>query len=393
MEANDSLAVKYRCNSILDLIGNPSVKRSLIGCFKSKKISRSILLSGPTGSGKTTVARIIGASVNCQNFKDVSPCMKCSSCKSHFKIKDHPDINEINASGVEGNIEGIRRILDISNYSPRYNFRTIIIDEAQGIGSGGKKSKGKGELLKPIEEPPKNTIWILCTTNPETMPEALYGRCQKFFLNYPTRKEVKERLSYISEKEFDKKLNKRIEPFLFRIVDSVNNQPRNAISALEQVANVIKSYEKKPNEKVINSLLEKFISDSGVLDQKVMKFLVYLFSNKFLEPVNISSDIEGKEDEFINSCFYYSKYAFHYFLEAKRNKKPNKNLYNLSVLPWSRRLDTVKNKIDLNDALLMCKSCINALIKLRTGSISPNMAVFSIITEFNDLRRGESNGI
>jgi len=136
MKAVDSLAVKVRPKKLSDMVGNSKSISVVEGFFSQKKVVKTWLISGQTGSGKTTLGRLIGTIINCESLKGVAPCLKCESCRMAFKGK-HPDIHEINGSGEEGKVEGVRNILNILKLSPRYNFRVVIVDEAHSVGVFG----------------------------------------------------------------------------------------------------------------------------------------------------------------------------------------------------------------------------------------------------------------
>lgn len=134
MELTDSLAVKYRPRKFSDIVGNSSNIKTITGFLQKGQLPRTWLFSGNPGCGKTTSARILAMTVNCENIGEnikkgiVEPCLTCNSCKLALQNK-HPDIFEMNAGGEEGNVQGIRDMLNNMKLSPRFNVKCFIMDE------------------------------------------------------------------------------------------------------------------------------------------------------------------------------------------------------------------------------------------------------------------------
>lgn len=378
LQVEDALAVRYRPRVLTDIIGNSSTINSIKGLFKSRKLPKTWMLSGITGSGKTTTARIIAMTVNCHNLQGIDPCMECPSC-IQFLSGAHPDIAELNAGGEQGKIDEVRKMLELSKLAPRHNYRVFIVDEAHNA-----TGKSKGELLKPLEEPNKKVIWILCTSQPEKFPKDLYGRCLKLFFNYPLPIDLAKRLQTITKTEYNKKVYLQIKPFLKEIVEGCGCQPRNSIATLELIVASIQGREGKISEEEIKSIVKEQIFRAGNLDAYIIKFLAHLFLKKKLEPLRIVSELEDNQyEEFITLMYRYSYYAVMYLLFKKKGETFNRRqFWGVNTMRWEATLDKIASKINEDIPLSMCAAITAGTEKIRLGLIPPQQCMLFIINNY-----------
>lgn len=182
-----SLTSTYRPARYAQVCGQETAVAALKGLAKQKDLPNAILLHGPSGQGKTTLARIFARAVNCETGQGF-PCGKCESCKT----KNHPDIEENNAANTRG-IDEIRALINNAGFQPSFKRRVVILDEAHQLTPQAAQA-----FLKPLEEPPGACIYVLCTTDPEKFPKALLGRCTKIKLDAPTREQLNAHITKIA---------------------------------------------------------------------------------------------------------------------------------------------------------------------------------------------------
>jgi len=377
IQVADSIAVKYRPRTLDDFVGNTQNISVIKGFFERRKLVKTWLFSGESGGGKTSIARIMAMTVNCQDLQGINPCLKCKSCKAALS-NSHPDIHEFNAAGDSGNVENLRKMLSYAKLAPYYNWRCFILDECHGVSP-----KGKQEILKPLEEPPAKTMWMLCTTEPEKMAEATYGRCLKLFFTYPTVEDLSERLRVIAKKEYKKEVYLSLKPFLSMIAEGVGCQPRNSLSTLELVASSLYS-SKNLSKKEIKAVIKKQLLNTGELDQLVIKFILYLSCKKKLEPLKVAARIEDSRiEEFLSMVHRYSHYAILYMLHKRDRTRPEKQgFYGVPFIRLEQSLDKVeKLTTDLN-FFQICSSVTNATEKIRTGLIAPRQAIIYLMNDY-----------
>ena len=167
-------SLKYRPKKLDDIIGQEVVVQTLKNSFTSKNLHHAYILEGNTGSGKTTIARIMAAMENCEKGLTLEPCGICQNCREIFDGSSI-DVKEIDAASNRG-IDDIRALQKEIHFSPiNCRVKYIILDEAHSLTGVAAES-----ALKMIEEPPSNVRFILCTTEPEALKPTIHGRCINF---------------------------------------------------------------------------------------------------------------------------------------------------------------------------------------------------------------------
>lgn len=165
--------LKYRPQKLseLDLI---EIRESLLRVLASRQRLHAFLFAGPRGTGKTSAARIIAKAVNCQHRQGPEPCNRCRLCKS-ITSGTALDLIEIDAASNRG-IDDIRNLREKIKLSPvEAKYKVYIIDEVHML-----TTEAFNALLKTLEEPPEHAVFILCTTEPQKLPETIISRCLRF---------------------------------------------------------------------------------------------------------------------------------------------------------------------------------------------------------------------
>jgi DNA polymerase-3 subunit gamma/tau len=181
---------KYRPSNFSSVVGQKVSVRILKNSITMNKTPSSILLSGLRGTGKTTLARIYSRSVNCQSFKQ-DLCGVCESCKA----LEHSDIWEFDSASRNG-VDDIRDLSSLINQSAVYSKKVIILDEVHQLSK-----QAQSAFLKLLEEPPKNVIFVLVTTEPEKLEDTIVSRCLHLRLDIVHDEDMKASLRRIIEAE------------------------------------------------------------------------------------------------------------------------------------------------------------------------------------------------
>jgi len=227
LKTRESLPVLYRPKLLDQLIGQQRIVDQLKGQFRSSRgVGKAFLLSGPSGTGKTTTSRMLAHYVNCEKFnaQEFMPCFECGYCQD-VEHNRYQDVEEINCSSERG-IDMIRGLVESTNYAPRHNARVYILDEVQQLTGAGQNA-----LLKTLEEPPATTIFLLLTTDPHKLLPAIQNRCLQLSFQTVPDPEMIEHLDTIVRRE------RREVPVkaLAHIATFSRGHVRQAISCLEGV--------------------------------------------------------------------------------------------------------------------------------------------------------------
>jgi len=219
-----ALYLTYRPQTFEEVAGQKPIVRTLKNALATGKMAHAYLFAGPRGTGKTSMARLFAKALNCEQGLG-HQCNECQNCQE-VANGTHPDVIEIDAASNNG-VDQVRDLIEKVRYAPiKGNYKVYIIDEVHMMTIGAFNA-----LLKTIEEPPENVIFILCTTEPFKVLPTILSRCQRFDFSKLSYEEMSEKLHEILNKEG----TKYTEAGLKTIIDLADGGMRDALSILDQV--------------------------------------------------------------------------------------------------------------------------------------------------------------
>ena len=219
------LSRKYRPQSFSEIIGQPHVVTTLINSIKLNRIAHGYLLSGVRGVGKTTTARVLSKTLNCKEKENQVPCHKCQNC---IEITESRSLDVIELDGASNRgIDEIRQIKETVKYPPISSaYKIFIIDEVHML-----TKEAFNALLKTLEEPPSNVIFVLATTDSYKIPDTILSRTLRFDFKKIINQEISNHMKNILEKENIDFEEKGLDLIAFKADGSV----RDALSILDKI--------------------------------------------------------------------------------------------------------------------------------------------------------------
>lgn len=190
---SEPLALKYRPRTFDDLVGQPVVRAVLSKMVADRTVPSGLLFTGVRGAGKTTSGRVLAAGMNCEKHP-VGPCGHCASCEAVFNGTSL-DVIEVDAAS-SGLVADVRKLTDMVRYSVGGEYRVVMVDEAQSMSR-----EGFNALLKTLEEPPENTVFVLLTTEPQKILDTVVSRCMTFEFRKIAVADILSRLEFIAASE------------------------------------------------------------------------------------------------------------------------------------------------------------------------------------------------
>ena len=286
---HQSLYRKWRPQTFEDIIGQKHITQTLINAISLNRISHAYIFSGPRGVGKTTTARILAKSLNCENGPTSHPCNKCERC---IRITDGYSMDVMEIDGASNNgVDSIRELRNKVNFAPAEGrYKIYIIDEVHMLSQGAFNA-----LLKTLEEPPPHVIFIFATTDPHKIPNTILSRCQWFNFRRISLADIVAKLKMIVK---DEKLN--IDDKTLNIIArSSTGSMRDAESALDQI---IAYCGKDITSQSVREVL-------GIIEEEVFfDFMEAIIKNdtlKGIEIINRTSDLGEDASQFIKNLMEY----------------------------------------------------------------------------------------
>lgn len=222
----EALYRKYRPTTFKDVVGQEHIERTLKNAIEQGKVSHAYLFCGPRGTGKTTMARILAKALLCEKGPTTEPDGTCPECEA-IAQGTHPDVYELDAASRTG-VDNVREeIIARVNYAPtRGAWKVYIIDEVHMLTNAAFNA-----LLKTLEEPPEHILFILCTTDPQKVPDTIQSRCQRFDFHRISNEAIVSRLGAICVEEGVDFEGEALDLIAYR----ADGGMRNALTSLEQL--------------------------------------------------------------------------------------------------------------------------------------------------------------
>ncbi|MEW5909356.1 MAG: DNA polymerase III subunit gamma/tau [Thermodesulfobacteriota bacterium] len=244
------LARKYRPQTFQEVVGQEHVTKTLENAINSNRLAHAVLFSGPRGTGKTTVARILAKAMNCKNGPTSIPCNRCESCQ---EITSGHAVDVMEIDGASNNsVDKVRELRENVKYLPAHSpYKIYIIDEVHMLSSAAFNA-----LLKTIEEPPPHILFIFATTEAHKIPITILSRCQRHDFRRIHCDSISKQAADICAKE-----GIRIDPESLRLISrEASGSMRDALSLLDQVITCTEG----------NVHIDQVLSLLGIMDRKMI---------------------------------------------------------------------------------------------------------------------------
>ena len=337
---------KYRPQKLEEVVGQEHIKQALSNAITLGKISHAYLFTGPRGTGKTSTARILAKSLNCVEGPTVTPCGKCASCVDITNTVPI-DVIEIDAASNR-KVEDAQNILEKIQYVPvNGKYKIYIIDEVHMLTNTAFNA-----LLKTLEEPPKNVVFILATTESHKVLDTIKSRCQRFDFRRITTDDIAKHLRYISDKE-----NIKIsDGALYSIAKNSAGGMRDSIALLDQVS--ILGESKEITEDDINNLLGRISFD--VLNEMAQ----YIIDSDSINAVKILEKVYNSGNEpiqILSNLMYYFK---NLLIVKNCDSKTTVELTNLNEVQL-KELDKQKEVVETHQIVFLIEKIADYIKEIK----------------------------
>lgn len=341
---------KYRPQNIEEIVGQEHIKKALSNAIESDRVSHAYLFTGPRGTGKTSTARIFAKSLNCEKGPTVSPCNECENCKNITNAIPI-DVIEIDAASNRSVSDAEEIIQNVAMSPVHSRYKIYIIDEVHMLTTTAFNA-----LLKTLEEPPANVIFILATTEVHKVLDTIKSRCQRFDFKRITTDDISKHLRYISDKEG---INIEDDALTYIAQNSAGGM-RDSIALLDQLS-VLSSSEDKISVDDINRILGRLSFESL---SALFGAIVSSNQNEALNKLNDIYNSGNEPSQILSNLLEYMRNALIIkSLEAK-NSTDVVSLNKEQI----KKLEKLTENIEVHQLVALIDKCANYTKELKLTS-------------------------
>ena len=329
---------KYRPKTFDEVYGQSAIVQTLRNQITSQRIGHAYLFSGPRGTGKTSISKIFAQAINCTSPVNGSPCGQCACCQM-IQNNLNVDIIEIDAASNNG-VDNIRELIEESKYMPQHGtYKVYIIDEVHMLSSSAFNA-----LLKTLEEPTKNVVFILATTEEYKVPPTIYSRCQRHKFKLLDDDILVHALQDICASE---NIN-AVEPALRHIAKMAKGGLRDALSLLDQCTSFYQNID-------LNAVYEVF---GQVDDSTIEEIAQCIEEQRIPEIFDLVRELEYKGKDLPNICIalydHYRNICFQMMTEGKDTTIMDRYMRILAELSETMKHNNNRVIFEVN-MIKMCK--------------------------------------
>lgn len=341
---------KYRPQSLEQVVGQEHIKKALTNAINTDRIAHAYLFTGPRGTGKTSTARIFAKSLNCKKGPTVSPCNECENCLNITKSVPI-DVIEMDAASNRSVNDAEEIIQNVAMAPINSRYKIYIIDEVHMLTPTAFNA-----LLKTLEEPPKNVIFILATTEVHKVLDTIKSRCQRFDFKRITTDDIVKHLRYISDCE---KINITDEALKYIAVNSAGGM-RDSIALLDQLS-VLSSDDKEISTDDINRLLGR-LSFNDLSD--LFKYISESDGTKALDILNHIYNLGNEPSQILSNFLEYLRNAL---IIKSLSDNEGQNVVQLNKEQIKLLQEQLKN-IDTHQIVSLIDKCASYIKELKLTS-------------------------
>lgn len=344
---------KYRPQTLEQIVGQEHIKTALANAIKTDRISHAYLFTGPRGTGKTSTARIFAKSLNCKKGPTVTPCNECENCKN-ITNSIPIDVIEIDAASNRSVNDADEIIQKVALAPVQSRYKIYIIDEVHML-----TNQAFNALLKTLEEPPENVIFILATTEVHKVLDTIKSRCQRFDFKRITTDDITKHLRYISDNE---KINISDDALRFIAQNSAGGM-RDSIALLDQLS-ILNSEDKQIEVDDINRLLGRLSFDT------LSSLFGHIAASNQNEALNVLNSIYDSGNEPVQILSNFLEYLRNALILKSAGQTDN------SVIQLNREqiqlLSKSVSKIETHQIVALIDRCANYIKELKL-SVNPKL--------------------